>query len=111
MGLRSIGGLAEFVIMVAVVLCVWAYWRIFTKAGYPGAMGIMMVIPFLNVIMLFFLAFSEWPVLKELKALRERVPTLWSAADRGDRHLPYALADEEMRRFNVPEKVEAESNE
>src|SRR5215467_10541404 len=106
MGLRSIGGLAEFVIIVAVVLSVWAYWRIFAKAGYPGAMGILMVIPLLNVIMLFFLAFSEWPVLKELKALRERVPTLRSAADRGDRNLPYASADEEMRRFNVPEKVE-----
>src|SRR5215467_15405755 len=106
MGLRSIGGLAELVILAVAGLCVWAYWRIFTKAGYPGAMGIMMLIPLLNVIMLFFLAFSEWPVLKELKALRERVPTLRSAADRGDRNLPYALADEEMRRFNVPEKVE-----
>ena len=93
MGLRSIGGLAEFVIIAAVVLCVWAYWRIFAKAGYPGAMGILTVIPLLNVIMLFFLAFSEWPVLKELKALR-------------DRNLPYALGDEEMRRFNVPQKVE-----
>src|SRR5215467_6603471 len=106
MGLRSIGGLAEFVIIAAVVLCVWAYWRIFAKAGYPGAMGILMVIPLLNVIVLFFLAFREWPVLKELKALRERISTLNSAADRGDRNLPYALADEEMRRFNVPEKVE-----
>jgi len=107
MGLRSIGGLAEFVIIAAVVLCVWAYWRIFAKAGYPGAMGILMVIPLLNVIMLFFLAFREWPVLKELKALRERVPTLKSAADRGDRNLPDdALTDEVPRRFNVPQKVE-----
>jgi hypothetical protein len=96
MGLRSISGSAELVIIVVAVLCVWAYWRIFTKAGYPGAMGILMVIPLLNVIMLFFLAFSEWPVLKELKALRERVLTLRSAADRGDRNLPYSLADEEM---------------
>jgi len=106
MGLRSIGGLAEFVIIAAVVLCVWAYWRIFAKAGYPGAMGILMVIPLLNVIMLFFLAFREWPVLKELKALRERISTLNSAADRGDRNLHYDWADEEMRRFNVPQKVE-----
>jgi hypothetical protein len=93
MGLRSIGGLAELVIIVVAVLCVWAYWRIFTKAGYPGAMSIMMVIPLLNVVMLFFLAFSEWPVLKELKALR-------------DRKLSYTLGDEEMRRFDVPQKVE-----
>jgi len=98
MGLHSIGGLAEFVIIVVAVLCVWAYWRIFAKAGYPGAMSIMMVIPILNIIMIFFLAFSEWPVHKELKALR-------LAAHRGDRNLPYALGDEEMRRFNAPEKV------
>ena len=106
MGLRSIGGFAELVIVVVAVLCVWAYWRIFAKAGYPGAMGILMAIPILNVIMLFYLAFSEWPVLKELKALRERVPTLTSAADRGGRNLRDALADEEMHRFGVPEKVE-----
>jgi hypothetical protein len=37
-------------------------------------MGIMMVIPVLNLIMVCFLAFSEWPVLRELKELRQRVP-------------------------------------
>ena len=35
MGLPSIGGLAEVIIIVVGVLCVWAYWRIFKKAGYP----------------------------------------------------------------------------
>jgi len=29
-----------------------------------------MAFPFINLVMLFFLAFSEWPALRELNALR-----------------------------------------
>jgi hypothetical protein len=46
------------------------FYKIFAKAGYPGIMSFAMIVPLLNIIMLFFLAFSEWPILKELKALR-----------------------------------------
>jgi hypothetical protein len=35
-------------------------------------MGIAMLVPLLNVVMLFFLGFSDWPVLKELNMLRQR---------------------------------------
>jgi len=47
-----------------VVLVVWPFWRIFDKAGYPGIMSLLMIIPIFNVIALFFLAFAQWPVLK-----------------------------------------------
>ncbi len=38
------------------------YWRIVTKAGYPGSIALLFFIPILNVIMLFWFAFSEWPI-------------------------------------------------
>jgi hypothetical protein len=52
-------------------IAVIPFWKIYTKAGYPGAMGFLMLVPLVNVIMLFVLAFSEWPVLRELQALRK----------------------------------------
>jgi hypothetical protein len=48
------------------------FWKIFSKAGYPGIMSLAMLVPILNIVMLCFLGFSEWPVLKELTALRSR---------------------------------------
>ena len=51
-------------IMSAVFLV--AFWRIFSKAGFPGALSFLMLIPVVNVIMLFFLAFAEWPALRRV---------------------------------------------
>jgi hypothetical protein len=48
------------------------FYKVFSKAGYPGILCLTMIVPLLNIIMLLFLAFSEWPVLKELQALRRR---------------------------------------
>jgi len=40
----------------------FAWWRVFRKAGYPGALGLLMIIPLVNFLMLMILAFSAWPV-------------------------------------------------
>jgi hypothetical protein len=45
------------------------FWKIFSKAGYPGVLSLAMLVPILNIA--FFLGL-EWPVLKELNALRQR---------------------------------------
>ena len=42
----------------------WMWWRIFKKAGYHGALGILCLMPIANIIMLAILAFKEWPVNK-----------------------------------------------
>jgi uncharacterized membrane protein len=59
-------------LVVAAVIFVLPFYKIFSKAGYPGLLCLTMIVPLLNVIMLLFLAFSEWPVLKELQALKQR---------------------------------------
>jgi hypothetical protein len=52
------------------IIIVIPLWKVFSKAGYPGALSLGMMLPLLNIALLYFLGFSEWPVLKELKALR-----------------------------------------
>ena len=56
-----------------IVLAVVIYWKIFSKAGYSGAMGLLMFVPIANIIVLLMLAFGEWPIYKELNYLRQQV--------------------------------------
>ena len=63
--IASIPGPAEiFVIAIITAIIIFPYWKIFSKAGYSGALSLLMLIPLVNVIMLFFLAFADWPALK-----------------------------------------------
>jgi len=53
-------GMLAIVILVVVV----PFWFIFSKAGHSGWLSLLMLIPMVNVITLYFLAFSKWPALK-----------------------------------------------
>jgi hypothetical protein len=44
------------------ILGIPAWWRIFTKAGHPGALSLTMLIPMVNLVMLLWFAFSRWPI-------------------------------------------------
>lgn len=37
------------------------FWRICLRAGHPGWLGILILIPVVNLAFLYFLAFSRWP--------------------------------------------------
>ena len=37
-------------------------WRICVKAGYPGWLGLLVLVPVVNLFFLYFLAFSQWPI-------------------------------------------------
>lgn len=50
-----------------------SWYRIFEKAGYGGFIGLLAVIPGVNVLMMTILAFSDWPILVELRQLRARL--------------------------------------
>lgn len=41
------------------------FWFIFSKAGYSRWLSFLMVVPIVNIILLYFLAFSNWPSLKK----------------------------------------------
>lgn len=49
------------------VIVVWAiviipFWQIFKKSGMGGPLSLLMILPLVNVIMLYVLAFSRWKV-------------------------------------------------
>jgi len=56
--IRIVGGL--LVIFVALPIFVIPYWKIFSKAGFAGALSLLMIIPLVNLIVLYVIAFSEW---------------------------------------------------
>ena len=68
----GLGGPEVAAIVVLSLFVILPFWKIFSKAGFSGLMSIAMLIPLLNVVMLLFLAYSEWPILKELKALKQK---------------------------------------
>ena len=48
-------------LLVAAALIVIPFWQIFSKAGYSGWLSLLMLLPLVNVIALYVLAFSDWP--------------------------------------------------
>ena len=40
------------------------FWRICQRAGYPGWLGLLILIPVVNLLFLYFMAFSDWPATK-----------------------------------------------
>lgn len=47
--------------LVMAILVVVPVWRICQRIGYSGWMGILILIPMLNLVFLYFIAFADWP--------------------------------------------------
>ena len=58
--------------LIVIIFAVIIYWRIFSKAGYSGALILLMFVPIANIIVLCVLAFGNWPIYKELNYLRQQ---------------------------------------
>ncbi len=54
-----------FIAVIFASILLIPYWRIFGKAGFSPALSLLMIIPLVNLIMLYYLAFAEWPSLKQ----------------------------------------------
>jgi len=42
------------------VVAVVPYWKIFEKAGFPPALSLLMYVPLVNLIVLYYVAYSDW---------------------------------------------------
>jgi hypothetical protein len=71
-GLFGLGPQELILLLPVAVLMVWPFWRIFSKAGFPGWLAIGMLFPLVNLILIFYLGFAEWPAL--LNANSKAVP-------------------------------------
>jgi len=56
--IRIVAGLLA--IFVFLPIFVIPYWKIFSKAGFAGALSLLMIVPLVNLIVLYVVAFSEW---------------------------------------------------
>jgi len=61
------------IMVLSIIFSIVIYWRIFSKAGYSGALSLLMFVPIANIVMLCVLAFAEWPIYQELNMLRQQV--------------------------------------
>lgn len=50
--------------LVIAIVVVIPVWRICQRAGYPGWLGVLILIPMVNLALLYFVAFADWPVNK-----------------------------------------------
>jgi len=76
----------EILTLIVAVIMIIAFIAVFLKAGYsvPVAllMGVGLCVPVINVIVLLVFLLSEWPVQRELRALKERfAPALDGTAE------------------------------
>lgn len=53
-------------ILSFLVLMILIWWRIFKKAGYEPALSLLMIVPIVNIVMLFVIAFGKWPIYEKL---------------------------------------------
>ena len=56
-----VGGLFYLAFIIFFMFC---WWRIFSKAGFSGAMSLLFLIPFVNIGVFIYFAFAKWPALE-----------------------------------------------
>lgn len=57
--------------LIVTAIKILIFCRIFSKAGYSWALGLLMLVPIANIIMVIFLAFADWPIQKELRLMKK----------------------------------------
>ncbi len=59
--LINMGPFALIMCLISAALIVLPFWFIFMKAGYSKWLSLIMIVPVANIVMLYILAFSNWP--------------------------------------------------
>jgi len=66
-------GFQEYIIMTIIgVVIVLPNWKIFSKAGFSGWLSLIMIVPFINILLGYYLAFVKWPIHRELTNLKKQ---------------------------------------
>ncbi|HUU32224.1 MAG TPA: hypothetical protein VMY69_09010 [Phycisphaerae bacterium] len=57
------------IILLFFIVTVFPWWKICCKAGYPGPLSLLMLVPIANVILLFYFALAKWPIESKLERI------------------------------------------
>jgi hypothetical protein len=52
-------------VLLALILKVLAFWKICSRVGFHGALSLLMLVPFGDLILPLFVAFAKWPVFEQ----------------------------------------------
>lgn len=52
-----------WMLAIAIVFVIPA-WRICQRTGYPGWLGVLILIPLVNLVFFYYIAFADWPINK-----------------------------------------------
>jgi uncharacterized membrane protein YhaH (DUF805 family) len=58
--IRLIAGVLTLCVFLP--LLVIPYWKILSKAGFSGPLSLLVLIPVVNLVVLYYVAFSEWKI-------------------------------------------------
>ena len=61
-----------FVSLISSAITVLIWCKLFGKSGYSWGLGFLILVPVANIIVPFYLAFSDWPVLKKLREYEQQ---------------------------------------
>ena len=54
-----------FLLVIPLALVVFPAWRLIARTGHRGELGVLAVVPLVNIALLWYLAFAEWPALEQ----------------------------------------------
>ncbi|MCG6975172.1 MAG: hypothetical protein LJE56_02045 [Acidiferrobacterales bacterium] len=60
-GYMQVGGFGFLFMLFWAVILIFPFWRISERVGYPGWISLLMLVPGINIIYVYFLALSKWP--------------------------------------------------
>jgi hypothetical protein len=59
---QGMDGMGLLWMVVLGIVMVVPFWRISQKAGYPGVLALLVLVPLANLAFFYFLAFARWPI-------------------------------------------------
>lgn len=66
-------GASELIILLVLLMSLFPFWRICSKAGYSKWLSLVAIIPYAGpLFLLFFLALTKWPVQRRLEGLEPK---------------------------------------
>ena len=62
-----VGPVTAAILLLIFLVHLFPLWRIAKKMGYPGVLAVLAFVPGPHLVLAYFFALSEWPVLRNTK--------------------------------------------
>jgi branched-subunit amino acid transport protein AzlD len=72
-GMAAMSGVILIAVLVSLLFTILVYFMIFKRTGMNPWLSLLMLVPIANFVMLIILAFTEWPIQREVHALRAQL--------------------------------------